>query len=490
MSNFDDELELLVNAKQEEFFAALLDGMDVRDVKVAGMVGGIGSGKSVAMSDLAKMMVEELPRAKGQFACPVVTQAKRSLTPGLRAGWRDRWNCVPFDPGSGAGEYVLWKEPPKWFDRPYQEPDDWDNCISFANGFTIEVCGYKLDPDAHRGRNDDFVLMDEALRFKREWLKIALGRIRANPGKYDSNLHWLFAFFSSPPYGASGEWMWEYEEKMKRDPKRYFFVHVKTKDNLMFLPPGYIDGLKESLTDLEFKVEVQGQRLSKVPKAYYDTLDFDHHTDIDDIVNFYDENADMETSVDFNAHFTCCTVYQGKGNLGKGIKAMHVKSPFDGMTMSESLAKKLDDQFKHHKRKRIYVTGDRNGQNKSAGSNLTMFEQFAAVLEAAGWEVILLPLTYNPEHFEKYLLLHETLAETNPEAFHLRFHPQDFKAALVSMMFTPITTDYKKDKKSETKLNVEQENATHYGDTVDYYVVWKKKGGIGYTDSGFDIDFM
>ncbi len=68
-------------------------------------------------------------------------------------------------------------------------------------------------------------------------------------------------------------------------------------------------------------------------------------------------------------------------------------------------------------------------------------------------------------------------------------HPQCFKRAMVSMMFTPINPDYTKNKKSESQSNPDQESATHLGDTVDYYLIWKSEGGIGYDASGFDISF-
>lgn len=481
-------LEIAVNDKQADFLEAVMYGMDIKDVKVAGMVGGIGSGKSVAMSDLIMAMKEELPRAKGQFACPAVTQAKRALTPGLKSNLRDRWNSTPFHEETGTGDYVMWKEPPKFFDRPYEEPDDWSNCICWPDGFTIELCGYKFDPDAHRGRNDDFVIIDEALRFKREWLKIAQGRIRANMGKFDSNLHWLFAFFSSPPYGSDGEWMWEYEELSRKNPKKYHFTQVRTKDNELFLPKGYAEGLKDSLTELEYKVEVLGERMSRLPKCYYPTLSWDLHCDIDDILNFYDPHDSLEISVDLNAHFTCCTTYQNIGRLCRGQKALFVREPIGNLTMAQSIAHKFNDAYPNHVKKRVYVTGDRNGQNQSAGSNQTMFEQLNAELVSLGWEVILSPLNFNPEGQEKYFLIHDIFSEANPKEFYLRCDPTGFKGAIVSMQYTPITPDYKKDKKSETRKG-NQELATHFSDTVDYYMVWKKRGGAGYTPSGFDIDF-
>lgn len=490
-----EELEITVNDKQAAFLEAVLYEMDVHDVKVAGMVGGIGSGKSIAMSDLAAIMKEELPRAKGQLACPVVSQAKRSLTPGLRAGWRDRWGLVPYNPVTGEGDYVLWKEPPASFDRPYQEPDDWGNCICFVNGFVIEICGYKLDADSHRGRNDDFVLMDEALRFKKEWLKILLGRIRANIGRFDSNLHWLFAFFSSPPYGSQGDWMWEYEDLAKKNPKQFHFTQVITKDNLVFLPPGFIKALEAKLTQLEIDVEVNGKRLSSIPKSYYPAFNWDKHSDIDGIENWYDPTKPIELSADFNIHFTSSTIYQSEGKLCKGIGVAFVKEPInhpdtgEKLTMSESMGYKVVDMFKGHQNKKIYVTGDRNGNNRSPGATKTMYELFAAVLEAHGWQVIVCPLNYNMEHYERYLFMHRKLSESDPDDYYLRLHPTDFKPAMVSMMFTPIKPDYTKKKDSERQDNPNQESATHLGDTVDYYLIWKNEGGLAYDESGFDIEF-
>ncbi|WP_176454095.1 hypothetical protein [Siphonobacter sp. BAB-5385] len=57
-------------------------------------------------------------------------------------------------------------------------------------------------------------------------------------------------------------------------------------------------------------------------------------------------------------------------------------------------------------------------------------------------------------------------------------------------MFAPIKADYTKNKGSEKVASIEQENATHLSDTVDYYVIWKYRGGTGYSESGFDIDFL
>jgi len=115
MSLLDKIQTVQVNNKQADFLEAVMFDLDSQGVKTAGIVGGIGSGKSVALADLLIIMKEELPRAKGQFACITITQAKRSLMPGLKATWSDenRWDCKPYNWDTGHGDYVLWREPPK-----------------------------------------------------------------------------------------------------------------------------------------------------------------------------------------------------------------------------------------------------------------------------------------------------------------------------------------------------------------------------------------
>ena len=484
---------ITVNEKQADFLEAILYNLERDGVKVAGMVGGRGGGKSKLLADTVKIMQEELPRAKGQFACITVTAAKRSLTPGLKETWCDeeRWGMKPYDFSTGDGDFVLWREPPKEWDRPYQVPDDWKNCISFPNGFVIELCGYKLDPTSHRGRNDDFLLIDEGLLFKEEWLKIAFPCVRANKLKFQSNLHWLIAFFSSPPYGATGQWMYKYEKLAKENPRKYYFTFIKTADNQVFLPHDYIDNLKKSLTKLEFDVEVLGKRLTRPEKDFYPAFIRGVHTTDD---NNYNADKVLELSIDFNAHFTSLTAWQQEGRQCDCVKDVFVKVPEEGFNMTQTLAKKFVNTYKEHRKKVVYLTGDRNGQNKSAqakfknGRMQSLFDEFAEVLIQAGWKVYIVPLTFNPEGHEKHQLIHGIFLENNLKELYIRFNTIEAASTIVSIESAPIYADYSKDKRSETS-GIDQERATHLSDTVDYYIIYKKKNAV-YHSQSFGISFL
>lgn len=494
----DGELALDFNEKQANFLEQCLSGFPVGTRKTAGLVGGRGGGKSETLAALIILMSNELPKARGQFACTAITKVKRAITPGLKASWNnpDRWNLKEYDWSTKEGDYCLWREPPKDWDRPYQEPDDWSNCISYPTGLVVEFCGYAMDPDAHRGRNDDFILVDEALKFKKEWLASLLPCLRANRGKFESALHWLFAFFSSPPYGVEGSWMYEYEKFAQEEPDKYFFTFIKTTDNQAFLPPDYVESLKKSLLRIQFEVEVLGMRIQRPEKQFYPAFSKAKHApELDIEVPFYSTYQPLEASIDLNAHFTSASMWQPHSRELRCVKDVFVKEPNENMSMAETLAQKIDEVYENHQCKKIVITGDRNGKNKTAqtkfidGKWVTPFDEMGTILEGLGWDVILAPINFNTLGYQRQIFMHKILVENDSEEFYIRMDPIDAQHVIISIENAPIQPDYSKNKSSETS-GMDQEQATHLSDTVDYYCEYKKSGGITWSMGGFDIDFV
>ena len=490
------ELELEVNEKQAFF----LNAVTTHHYEVAAMIGGRGSGKSVTLGDFCMYAVEELPRAKCGWGVKTVAKAKSKLTAGLKAAW-ERWGIVEYDFKTGIGCYVLWREPPSHYERPYQSPDNWENCISFPNGFIIEMESFKLSADENRGSNFDLYVIDEGLNFKKAWLKVVLPTLRANVGKYNSNLHQMLAVFSSPPWTPEAAWLHEIEDLSKKEPNNYFYLEVKTKDNQAFLPENYIARLRKQLTRLEFKVEVEGERISKLPNGFYPSFQYNRHvvkdeTDIEELEltvyngePFYDTNQELELSIDFNAHFTSCTVWQSEEMLSRQVDNLFVKETDEGLTMAQTLAFRFTTEYFTHRKKKVTLTGDRNGKNKSAGSTESMFDQFATLLRANQWLVNVSPLNYNPPHKDKFVLISDVLSEQRPELFKVRIDGIKCKATIMSIENSPLKPDYSKDKGSESS-SMEQERATHLSDTVDYFIIWKLKGGTTTSYDDFDIALL
>ncbi|GAB3754040.1 hypothetical protein [Spirosoma pomorum] len=489
-----DELELEVNEKQGRFLADVM----ARHYKMVGMVGGRGSGKSITLADLLKIASEELPKGKCGWGVKTVTKAKSKLTSGLKSRWSKGWLCEEYDWTTGQGDYVLWREPPPGWDRAYEAPDNWENCISWPNGFCIEFEGFKLSSEENRGANFDMYVVDEGLNFKKAWLTVVLPTLRANIGKFDSPLHRSFFVFSSPPWTPDAQWMYEIEELAKKEPDSYYFMEVKTVDNQAFLPADYIDGLKRILLKMVFEVEVLGKRISKLPKTFYPSFNREKHVledhDEDEPLKmngelFYNPHQYLVASLDFNAHFTSATIWQEDDDYGRLVGTVYVKEAQEGGTMSEAEAYAIKEQFAGHKKKKIILTGDRNGKNKSAGSNKSMFQQVEEILDAAGWDVVQAPLNFNPAHKDKHQDINRVLQEKEPDLFKVRIDGVKAKPAVISIENSPIQTDYSKDKSSE-EGDGEQELATHLSDTVDYYIIRRMRLGLARANEDFEIQFI
>lgn len=501
MSSEEDEiLEIQLNEKQGDILEWALNEAPVGLKKHLGIIGGRGGGKSTIGAILLVEIVNELPQSRGQLAFTNVTKFKRAVMPGIKANLRDLYGLVPYNFKTKRGDYVLWREPPEEWDRPYQEPDNWENCITFDNGTVAEVCGYQMDPDAHRGRNDDWGMIEEALKFKEEWLSVFLPCIRANIGKYDSPLHLLAVYLTTPPYGSDASWLYKWETEFLKGDPTYFFKFIKTIDNQINLPPDYILSLKKTLHKIQFKVEVQGERIVRPEKSYYPTFNREKHAPEQlDGKPLYNPNLPLVASVDFNAHFTSTTLFQKpdpEGILHKGVKSVFTYEPDDNINISQTLARKMAEELKDHKDRRIILTGDRNGANKSAqarfvdGKYLTPFDEMEIELTAAGFEVFVQPILVNPLGFDRYQMMSDVFSEKEGTFMTLEFDVVDAFSTVLSIEFTPINPDYSKNKKSETDGS-DQALATHLSDTVDYYCEFVRQGGGSFFGhSGFDFDII
>ena len=479
------ELDIEVNDKQAQF----LDAVTSHHYKVGGMVGGRGSGKSVSMADLLKIASEELPRGKCGFGVKTISKAKSKLTPSIKKRFED-WGMVPYDFVTKKGDYVLWREPPPEFDKPFSAPDIWTNCISFPNGFVIELESFKLSSDENRGGDFDMYVVDEALNFKEKWLKIILPTLRGNLGKFESKLHHTMFFFSSPPWTPESQWMYDYEKYAKEEPEDYYFMQVITLDNQAFLPKDYIKSLQKSLPKYVFEVEVLGKRISKLPRTFYPSFSRDIHVveDTELYNNFYNPNLDLVGSLDFNASFSCASVWQKTATLSKCVGTVHQKEVEKGDNIVESLGYAFCERYKNHVKKKIIITGDRNGKNKSSGNNKNLYDIFCRILRENGWIVDAQPINYNKAHKEKHIFINDILSESNKHK--IRIDEQEAYLLIISIENSPMDYDFEKDKRSESDSNIEQERATHYSDTLDYYITWLILGSSNSSSNDFEIDLI
>jgi hypothetical protein len=101
-------------------------------------------------------------------------------------------------------DYVIGKKPPAYFDKPYQQPDRFDNVITWWNGTTI-ILGSMDRPQLLRGGNNDWLIADEALLIKKDsYDQIIATSIRgSHPLLKGKKGHLSEEFTSSMPYGLA-----------------------------------------------------------------------------------------------------------------------------------------------------------------------------------------------------------------------------------------------------------------------------------------------
>lgn len=126
-----------------------------------------------------------------------------------------------YDSRKRSGDYVVCRQPPEGWYRPYEHLLSFEHCICFSNGH----CAYILTQDGNsRGPNADYNITDEALTINKEKFdqEVAptnrgnehiFGRLSANPVyKHHGN-----TFLSSMPYTPEQKWLLEPSEYYEKE---------------------------------------------------------------------------------------------------------------------------------------------------------------------------------------------------------------------------------------------------------------------------------
>lgn len=453
--------------------------------RIKAAVCGRGSGKTSTLNHLIGLSARNLPRAKASLNCANFGQALEIVLEQSEEIWKT-YGWHPYDPKTERGNYLLFRRPPADWPRPLYAPKKWENVISFKSGYCLQLRSYDR-PNVNRGANDSQNFIDEAAWFKEDWVnKIILPRNRA-PIDLPSHLNLGFYFFTSVPTDNTGQWIWKYEELAKSDPKKYYWTSATAYDNYALLSkvPDYIKTQHELLDPITFAIEMMNQRMTALANGFYPSFSTEKHVqhgynyDFDDELglwhkehNDYNPEAALEVSLDANAAFTSCSVWQEKAGIENCINALFVKPNQEKSNLVQRLAFKFNENYPAHKKKIVYIFGDRNLASKAAQTAATQQDVFTETLRALGWTVISRLNGTNWLHKDRHFFIDEVLSEKNPRLPKVRFNAKKCTPVIYSIQQAPINDDFTKDKKSETR-SMPQELATHLSDTFDYYICGK-----------------
>jgi hypothetical protein len=469
-----------VNEKQRQFLAA--------KQKRRTFVGGRGSGKTTVAGHQTRVQMNYLPRAKVFLAGLTYTQLTSNTLPSMEDGWYAH-GLREYNPKLGLGHYVKGRRPPADWIRPHQPPSNYENVVSFLNGYTIQLLSMDR-PELARGGNYDGGHIDESALMKEEHVnKILRPMIRGNVHRYPGNgHHQVFCDYTSVPWLPSGQWVFKTEDLAKTDPDQAFFLESTAYDNALVLGEAYFRNLRNGMTPLEWDVEVMNKRLTKLPNSFYPSFNEDKHGVWKTFTYTYDEQTgltlpldsdrdparELELSFDFNAGFTSVTVHQENGNEFRSLDALWVKQ--SQTTVLDALVSKFIEAYQSHERKHVVIYGDRNGNNSNPGSALTFYQTIQQQLAAAGWTSVLMVQGLDPDHRLKHIAINQLLAENNPRLPVLRFNRNKCKYLIISIQQSPILPNWRKDKRSESS-SIAQEMATHLSDCFDN-IVYRKYGHL------------
>ena len=453
-------------------------------------IGGRGTGKSDAIAKQDYIRMNEMPRAKSFLAGPYFGQVITKTLPSYLSSLASL-RKFEYDPKKGWGHYVVFKKPPEHWAKPYMPVKDYSRVITFANGYTKEIMSL-YGADSGRGGSFDCGDIDEqALCEKADIDNVLFPSLRGNLMRFDTPLHYQLCGYTSPPWLAGGQYLYDYEDLAKEFPNDYLFIESCTRDNKA-ISEAQIIRLQNILPKMVYEVEIEGKRVSRLPNGYYPTFNDKRHVTFETAKhNFDDKNSlwlptddflnnskPLEISCDFNAAFTSLIVGQQTGNEQRIDNNLYVKpkqviTEETKISLVRELVELFVKEYANNTSKHVEVFGDRNGQNRSPNASQTSYEQIKQVLAEHKWSCKINVADTNQDHKTRHFAIEELLSEAQTNYPKVRINGNKCKYLIYSIQNTPITKDWKKNKSSEESDAIPQEKATHLSDCFDYLIYCK-----------------
>jgi hypothetical protein len=461
---------------------------------------GRGTGKTTIFGDEMLTYISYMPRCKIAFGGLTYYHIRTKSMPQIidQLERRGIYRNIHY--------FVGHKSPKKYgWDEPYAPPLDYSACCHFWNGSVIEFISFDR-PEMARSGSYDGLFFDEVAKLKKKAIDSdVMPTNRGNKERFGHlRFHHGTVFATTMPLTPDGEWIFDYENLMKENPKEYLYLEASAIENVHVLGDKYFRDLKRALPDVIYQVEVENQRfnfnlISFYPSLsekhlYYDSYDYLFYDSINyDVAKLgsIDSRGDKDCikdsplyiSMDFGSRINCMVICQEILSINEFriIKNFYIEND-----VFQVIIKQFIDYYKYHKDKTIYLYGGSDGMKKTnASSNESYFDIVINLLVTAGWKVHLQAKFIEILHQDKYLFYNLSLREDNNNIPKLRINQNNANETFISMRDAPIKSDeIKKDKRSERNENLPQWKSTHLSDAVDNIYYWLYSHYI--TDDRYD----
>ncbi len=449
---------------------------------------GRGTGKSVVGGAIEYDCALHMPRAKRFICSKTYKQLLTNILPAIKSKWLD-FGLIQ------DKHYIVGRKPPSWYDRPYAAPDSHENIISFFNGFALQLMSMD-NANSQRGGSFDGGMIDEMAFIPRDKLnQTLLPSVRGNINRFSHWRHQQVNCFTSMPWKAEGQYVLDYAEKAKINPDQVYYSEANVYDNIVVLGQKGIDNLRNSMTTMEFEVEVLNKHLTKLPEGFYPSFDPTVHTfeapneyGIGESGIYYagskaiNNRAPIDLTFDFGGWFNCCIAFQEQNDIEYAINSFYVKDA----EKLDTLVNNFCDHYAGHGLKHVNIYGEPRGHDRMATAE-SLFAVVLKILRKRGWSAELkVENAVTDQHALRHEFIVEIMEESNDNLPKLRFEEEECKAVIYAIQMTGIKPDFKKDKSSERKREYKQEHATHFTDGMDYFLMQKYYHRVDMTIDEYD----
>lgn len=469
-------------------------------------IAGRGTGKTTIHANEFLEDVIYMPRGKFGFGGLTYFHVRTKSMPAIIDQWERRgiYRNIHY--------FIGHKAPKKWnWDEPFNPPLDYSNCIHFWNGAAIEFISFDR-PEMARSGSYDAMQFDEATRLKKSALDAdVLPALRGNNDRFAHVRRHLGTLFTGTmPLTNAGEWVFEYIDFNRQEPKRYLYLEASAHVNAKILGEHYFKDNLRRLPKIIYDVEIENKRINFNFKKFYislndnflyhDSYDYSYYENIDhDISKAGSLNSlgdkdclkdlPLHVSFDFGSTQNCWVVAQ-KRNATNSFPT--IKNFFVENETLNVLVNQFIDYYKHHKNKTIYLFGGSDGTRKNdASSRNSYFSEVEKWLIAAKWTVIPCYQRHEISHMDKFLFFSKYMDGDYSFLPRFSINANNAMECYVSMKNAPVKEqEIRKDKSSERDENIPRWKATDLSDAWDNLYFWELYPMVKDLESGPSFDII
>lgn len=269
-----------------------------------------------------------------------------------------------------------------------------------------------------------------------------------------------------------------------------YYSEFSSLENIEALGVQYIKQMRRSLQDLEYQTSILGRRVFRIENGWYGLLDEDIHEynsyDYSFIDNHYtdlsrsttldcrqdadiDKGLPLDISLDYGGAHNFIVTGQPNGDKYRFLNAMYVKSM--NKEYLKDLLQRWCEYYKGHTVKEVIYYYDHTATGTYQGAEESCEDIVCNYLTNAGFDVNKIYIGHTPTPKSRYILWQMSLSGNQEQIPMCVFNKTNCKNLLISMYNCGVlpggATGYEKDKRTEKKDNVPQEEAPHFSDAAD-----------------------